>query len=236
MLVFVSMALPTGLVVTLITAMFLNSKIKGQAIYRTIIFMPSIIPAVASAMVWLWLLNGQLGLVNTILSHLFAPINYVLGGLHISPLEPPNWLTEAKWAIPSLVMMSVWSAGNTVIIYLAGLQDVPRELYEAAELDGAGVIGKTLHVTLPSISPVIFFNLIMGIIYLLQEFMRPYIMTLGGPARATYFPTMEIYDNAFSFLKMGTASALAWIMFLVILTLTGLAFWTSRKWVHYQGD
>jgi multiple sugar transport system permease protein len=129
--------------------------------------------------------------------------------------------------------MSLWGVGNTVIIYLAALQAVPRELYEAAEIDGASVIRKVWHVTLPGISPVIFFNLVMGIIGTLQVFAVPYIMTSGGPARSTYFYTMYIYDSAFGNLKMGYASALAWVQLLIILSLTAIAAWTSKKWVHY---
>ena len=135
----------------------------------------------------------------------------------------------------ALVLMSFWSVGNTVVIYLAGLQDVPRELYEAAEIDGASALRQTWHVTLPSISPVIFFNLIMGIITTLQVFTLPYIMTQGGPARSTYFFTMYLYDNAFSYLKMGYASAMAWVQLLIVLILTALAAWSSKRWVHYRG-
>jgi multiple sugar transport system permease protein len=125
--------------------------------------------------------------------------------------------------------------GHTVVIYLAGLQDVPRELYEAAEIDGAGIWGRLFNVTIPMLSPVIFFNLIMAIIGTLQVFTIPYIMTQGGPARSTYFYTMYLYDNAFTFLRMGYASAMAWMQLVIILALTGVAFWTSKRWVHYQG-
>ena len=131
--------------------------------------------------------------------------------------------------------MSLWGVGHTVVIYLAGLQDVPRELYESAELDGAGAWQRLRNVTLPMISPVIFFNLIMAIIGTLQVFAIPYIMTGGGPARATYFFTMYLYDNAFVYLKMGYASAMAWIQLLIVLMLTAFAFWSSKRWVHYQG-
>ena len=137
--------------------------------------------------------------------------------------------------MPALVCMSLWGVGHAVVIYLAGLQDVPTQLYEAAESDGAGPFSRLWHVTLPCISPVIFFNLVMGIIGTFQVFAIPYIMTGGGPARATYFYTMYLYDNAFQFLKFGYASAMAWIQFLIILTLTGLAFWSSKRWVYYQG-
>lgn len=217
------MALPLGMIVALGVAMLLNLKIRGLSIYRTIIFLPSLVPAVASAMLWLWLFNTKLGLINTALRA-------------IGVTNPPGWLTDVHWAMPALVFMSVWGIGNTVIIYLAGLQDVPRELYEAANIDGATTLRKLWHVTLPLISPVIFFNLIMGIIGTLQVFAVPYIMTQGGPARSTYFYTMYLYDNAFSYLKMGYANAMAWIQLLIVLTLTALAAWSGKRWVHYQGS
>ena len=214
------LALPLGLVVALGLALLLNQKVRGLSIYRTIIFLPSLVPAVASAMLWLWLLNDKLGLINIALRGI---------GIH----NPPGWLSTTTWAMPALVLMSLWGVGNTVIIYLAGLQDIPRELYEAANLDGAGPVGILLNVTIPSLSPVIFFNLIMGIIGTLQVFTLPYIMTQGGPAHATYFFTYYIFDNAFVYIKMGLASALSWVQLLVILALTAIAFWSSRHWVHY---
>jgi multiple sugar transport system permease protein len=217
---YASMALPMGLLVSLGLAMLLNVKIPGQAIFRTIIFLPSLVPIVASAMLWLWLFNARLGLINT-----------ALAKLH---LVGPGWLTDPSWAMPALVLMSLWGVGYTVVIYLAGLQDVPKELYEAAELDGAGLWGRLWHVTLPMLSPVIFFNLIMAIIGVIQVFDVPYIMTQGGPARATYFVTMYLRDRAFTDLRMGYASAIAWMMFVLVLALTGVAFWTSSRWVHYE--
>jgi multiple sugar transport system permease protein len=217
------LALPLGLIVSLGLAMLLNSKIRGQSIYRTIVFLPSLVPSIAAAMIWLWLFNAKLGLIN-------------LGLRKIGISDPPGWLNDAHWSLPALVLMSLWGVGNTVVIFLAGLQDVPRELYEAAEIDGAGSFGQIIHVTLPAISPVIFFNLIMAIIGTLQIFTLPYIMTPSGqPERATYFFTMFLYDNAFTFLRMGTACAMAWIQLLLILLLTALAFWSSKRWVHYQG-
>jgi multiple sugar transport system permease protein len=216
------LALPLGMLAALGVAMLLNRKVSGVSIYRTIVFLPSLVPAVASAMLWLWLFNAQLGLINTTLRA-------------IGIANPPGWLIDPHWAMPALVLMSFWGIGNTVVIYLAGLQDVPRELYEAADIDGASPFDKVLHVTLPSISPVIFFNLIMGIIGTLQVFATPYIMTQGGPARSTYFFTMYLYDNAFSYLKMGYASAMAWVQLLIVLALTALAAWSSKHWVHYQG-
>ena len=216
------LALPLGMAIAIGAALLLNSKIRGLSIYRTLIFLPSLTPAVAGAMIWLWLFNSKLGLINLVLQK--------LGVAH-----PPGWLVSPRWAMPSLALMSFWGIGNTVVIYLAGLQDVPRELYEAAEIDGAGGLDRIWHVTLPCISPVIFFNLVMAIIGVVQNFTAPYIMTGGGPARATYFYTMYLYDNAFRYLRMGYASAMAWVQFLLVLALTGLAFWSARHWVHYQG-
>jgi len=215
------LALPLGLVVSLSLAILLNADVPGQAIFRTIIFLPSLVPAIASAMLWLWLFNAKLGLINLVLRH-------------VGISDPPAWLNDVHWALPALVLMSFWGVGNTVVIFLASLQNVPREQYEAAEIDGAGLFGQTVHVTLPAISPVIFFNLIMALIGTLQVFALPYIMTPGGqPERSTYFFTMFLYDNAFLFLKMGTACAMAWIQLILILLLTAMAFWSSRRWVHY---
>lgn len=219
--VYALMALPSAMLVSLGLALLLNADIKGQAFYRTIIFLPSLVPAVASAMLWLWLFNARLGLINVLLGKI--------------GITGPPWLASEQWAMPALALMSLWGVGQTVVIYLAGLQDVPRDLYEAAELDGASPWQRLRNVTLPIISPVIFFNLIMAIIGTMQVFSIPYIMTGGGPARSTYFFTMYLYDNAFNFLRMGYASAMAWVQLLIILALTGLAFWSSKKWVYYQG-
>ncbi|RYX83600.1 sugar ABC transporter permease [bacterium] len=215
------LSLPASMMISLGIALLLNADIKGQAFYRTIIFLPSLVPTVASAMLWLWLFNARLGLINILLSKIGIP--------------GPPWLASETWALPALALMSVWGVGQTVVIYLAGLQDVPRELIEAAELDGASAWQRLRHVTLPTISPVIFFNLIMAIIGTMQVFAVPYIMTSGGPARATYFFTMYLYDNAFNYLRMGYASAMAWVQLLLIMALTGIAFWSSRRWVYYQG-
>jgi multiple sugar transport system permease protein len=221
--IYAVLALPAAMLISLGVAMLLNLKIRGLSIYRTLIFLPSLVPAAASAMLWLWLFNAKLGLVNIALHHLGVS-------------DPPDWLMDVKWSMPALVLMSFWSLGNTVVIYLAGLQDVPRELYEAASIDGASSARQIWHVTLPAISPVIFFNLVIAIIGTLQVFVLPFIMTKGGPARSTYFYTMYLYDNAFSYLKMGYASAMAWVQLLIVLALTALAAWSSKKWVHYAGN
>ena len=217
---FAVVALPLGLGVALAIALLLNAKVGGLSAYRTMVFLPSLVPAVSSAMVWLWLFNSKLGLINVALRAV---------GVH----NPPPWLDSTTWAMPALILMSVWGVGNTVVIYLAGLQDVPRELYEAAALDGASPARQLWHVTLPGISQVIFFNLIMGLIGTLQVFTLPEIMTPGGqPGRSTYFFTMYLYDNAFNYVHMGYASAMAWVQLLAILALTAVAAWSGKRWVH----
>lgn len=215
------MALPAQMAVSLGLAMLLNQPIRSQAVYRTIIFLPSLVPITASAMIWFWLFNTKLGLIN-----------YVLGEIGIPAV---GWLTNPSVALPALALMSLWGVGHTVVIYLAGLQDVPVELYEAAELDGATGWRRMWHVTLPMISPVIFFNLIIAIIGVFRVLDLPYIMTNGGPANATQFIALYVYNNAFLYVRMGYASAIAWMQLLIILSLTGLAFWSSKRWVHYQG-
>jgi multiple sugar transport system permease protein len=215
------MALPAAMCVSLGLALLLNQPIRGRAFYRTAIFLPTLVPVAATAMIWLWLFNTRLGLIN-----------YGLGSVG-GPAVP--WLTDPHVALPAMAFMSLWGVGHTVVIYLAGLQDVPVELYEAAELDGATGWRRLWHVTLPMISPVIFFNLIIAIIGVFRVFEIPLIMTNGGPARATQFIAMYVYDNAFLYVRMGYASAMAWIQLIVVMILTGLAFWSSRRWVHYQG-
>jgi multiple sugar transport system permease protein len=217
-LYYAAMALPAAMLVSLGLALMLNANIRGQGIYRAIIFLPSLVPAFASAMLWKWMYYPSTGVFNLL-----------LGKVHI---PPPDWLGE-RLAMPSLAFMSVWGVGNTVIIYLAGLQDVPRELMEAAEIDGAGPWRRLFAVTLPVLTPVIFFNLIMAIIGTFSILVVPYILTSGGPNNATYFYTMFNYDQAFKYLNMGYASALAWIQLLITLVLTGIAFWSAKKWVYY---
>ena len=217
---YAALVLPAGLVVSLGLALLLNvDGVPGRGVWRTVIFMPCLVPIVASAMVWLWLLNGRLGLINVLLGRI---------GVH-----GPAWLASQAWAVPALVLMSLWGVGNAVVIYLAGLGDVPAELYEAANLDGAGVAGRIWHVTLPTLSPVIFFNTVMSVIAALQVFDAPNIMTNGGPAHATYMLSMYVYDNAFTYLRMGYASAIAWALLLMVLGVTAVTFWSSRFWVHY---
>jgi multiple sugar transport system permease protein len=220
-LFFAALSVPLGLMLALALAMLLNSGVRGLTIYRTIFFLPALMPMVALAVLWLWIFNGEYGVLNTALSGLGVP--------------SPGWLTDPAWSKPALVLLSLWGVGYAMVIFLAGLQDVPVHLYEAADLDGATWWHKIRHVTLPMISPVILFNGIMGIIGSLQYFAIPYIMTPNGqPARSAYFYAMYLYDNAFAYLKMGYASAMAWILFLVIFALTLLSLRLAARYVHYE--
>lgn len=223
--VYAAVSIPLGTVVAILIALLLNRPARGSAFFRAAIFAPTLVPLVAGAMVWLWLFNGELGLINQVL----RPILRQVG------LAPPAWLSEKAWAMPALIFMSLWSVGQSVVIYLAALKDVPAALYEAADIDGVGPFRRFFSVTLPMISPVVLFNVIMAVIGSWQVFAVPYIMTRGDPDRATYFYSMYLYDNAFVFgPKMGYASALAWVQFVIVLALTGITIWASKKLVFYR--
>ena len=216
-------SLPLCLVVSLLIAVMLNQQIKARPVFRTVYFLPSLVPMVASAMIWLWILNGKYGILN-----------YLLGLLGI---QGPDWLADEKWTKPSLILMSVWGVGGSMVIYLAALQDVPRELYESAVIDGASAWQKFFHITIPMISPVIYFNLIMGIIGALQVFAQPYIMFGGGgPNRSALFYAVYLYQNAFDYYEMGFASAMAWVLFIIIFFLTWVATKTTRRHIYYAGE
>jgi multiple sugar transport system permease protein len=215
-------AVPLSTVLAIALALLLNTKVKGMAVYRTLFFLPSLIPMVAMGTLFLWVFNGDYGLLNS--------------ALRMVGFQPPNWLGEPLFAKWTLVLIAMWGCGQAMIIYLAGLQDIPVSLYEAAELDGAQLWSKTRNVTLPMLSPVILFNVIMGIIGSLQQFALPYVMFPGGaPARSTYLYAMYLYDNAFQFQRMGFASAMGWVLFLITLVLTLTALKISEKHVHYEG-
>jgi len=219
---YAGLSLPLGLVVALALALLLNSGVRGMTIYRTIFFLPSLVPMVALAVLWMWIFNGEYGVLN-----------YVLSWVGI---KGPGWLNDPAWSKPALVLISLWGVGHAMVIYLAGLQDVPTHLYEAADLDGANWWHKIRHVTIPMVSPVILFNLIMGIIGTFQFFAVPYVMSpQGAPARSTYFFAMDLYDNAFPYLRMGYACAMAWILFVIVLLLTLLALKFAERHVHYEG-
>jgi multiple sugar transport system permease protein len=220
---FAAFSLPLGMIIALLVAVLLNQSVKGRSVFRAIFFLPSLIPVVASSMVWLWILNGNFGILN-----------HALEWLHI---RGPQWLADEKWTKPALILMALWGCGNGVVIYLAALQDVPRSLYESAEIDGANAWVKFRHITVPLISPVLYFNLIMGIIGSLQVFANAYIMLGGGgPNRSALFYTVYLYQNAFDYRQMGYASAMAWVLFIIILFLTWVATRSTRKLIYYGGE
>lgn len=217
------LSVPLITCVPLLIAMLLNTKVKGISIFRAIFYVPSIVPIVASAAVWMYIYNPMYGLLNSILKAL---------GLHTH-----NFIFSETGAVPSLAVMALWAAGNTVVIYLAGLQGVSRQLYEAAEIDGAGAAARFFHITVPMMTPIIFYNFVMAIINSMQIFTQAYIMTDGGPANATFFYSLMVYRTAFKQSRMGYSAAMSWIFFIIIAILTLLVFKSQKKWVVYEnGD
>jgi multiple sugar transport system permease protein len=217
-------AVPSGLVVSFSIAMLLNMHVGGMAAYRTAYYIPSVVPTVASAALWLYLLQPQWGLIN--------------GALGMIGLNGPGWLASEVWSKPSIILMMVWGSGGTMIIYLAALQDISETLYEAAEIDGANWGGRFLHVTLPLMTPTIFFTLVMSIIGTFQVFSAIFVLTdgMGGPVNSTLVYLIYLYRNAFAFFRMGFASSMAWFLFLIILVLTLIQFRTASLWVYYEVD
>ena len=215
---------PLGIISSLLLAMLLNQGYKGTSFFRTMFFLPSLTPAVALALVWTWLLHPQLG-----------PINFALGWVGI---QGPGWLADKLWALRSLVLMALWAGvgGNQMLIFLAGLQGVPRELLEAAEIDGAGPWARFRHVTIPMISPTLLFNLILGIIGALKVFTLAFVATNGGPSFSTWFYALHIYNQAFNYFRMGYASALSWLFLIIISVLTYIQFRVSGSWVFYSAE
>lgn len=218
---YAAISVPLFIASGVILALLLNSDIKGIAVYRTVFFLPSIVPTVATTAIFMWLLNPQIGLVNGLLKQ-FGIVG-------------PGWLSDPKWAMWSLLFMGLWGVGNSMVIYLAGLKDIPAYLYEAAIVDGASSFQRLRKITLPMLTPVIFFNLVMGVIGSLQYFTQAYIMTGGGPEDSTRFYALYLFDRAWRYADMGYASAMAWILFVAIIVLTSLLFGTQKRWVHYGG-
>ena len=221
--VFAIVAVPLQLVGGLLVALLMNRKVPGQTLWRTVYYLPNVVAGVSVAMLWVWIFHSQFGLINLVLRVLFN-------------IQGPAWLGHPNWALPALIIMSLWSVGSSMIVNLAGLQGIPSELYEAASIDGASWWHKFWRVTLPMLSPVLFFNLVLGIIGTFQYFTNAYVMTGGGPGRSTLFYNLYLYTNAFQYYKMGYASALAWVMFLIILVFTLLIFKSSPLWVYYEGS
>lgn len=216
------MAVPATTVVALLTAVLLNTKIRAMSFFRTALYIPSIVPMVANVALWMFLYNPAFGLLN-----------YFIG---LFGIPPQNWVYAKESVIPSLALMAVWGAGNTIVIYLAGLQGISHELYESVDIDGGNVFHKFINVTLPMLSPVIFYNVVMGIIGSMQVFTQPYIMTQGGPDNASMFIVLLLYRTAFRNQEMGYASAMSWVLFIIIGIMTLIAFKTSDMWVFVEGE
>jgi len=221
----VVIGVPLTLLASFFCAVLLNLKVRGQSIYRVIYFLPSIVPTIASTILWLWILNPQSGILNTVLA--------TFG------IQGPNWMSNPTWSKPGLILLGMWGMGGTIIIYLSGLQDVPVSLLEAAELDGASWWQRLWHVTVPMVSPITLFNLITGVIAQFQYFAQAYVFRgshgLGYPLNSTLFYSVYLYQNAFLWLKMGYASAMAWVLFIIILICTILLLKVSDRFTYYAG-
>ena len=216
------LSVPLQLITAFSIAMLLNTKVKGLGIFRTIYYLPSLIPVVVTSIMWLWLYNNQYGLLNAMLN--------TVG------LEKINWINSKGMVIPSMVIMSVWGVGNVVVIFLAGLQGIPVTLIEAVKIDGGNAWHSFKHVILPLLSPVILYNMIVGMIKSLQLFTEPYIMTGGGPVNSSLSFVLNIYNNAFKYSKMGMANAMAWILFILTLIISVILYKSSSLWTYYEGD
>jgi len=216
-------SVPLRLVLALGIALLMNQKHKLIGLFRTIYYLPSVIAGVSVALLWSWVFHPDFGVINNLLYDFF----------HI---QGPRWLFDPNTALASIIIMSLWSVGGSMLIYLGGLQGVPTDLYDAAEVDGAGAFAKFRNVTLPMISPVLFFNVVMGFINSFQAFTESFVMTGGGPVHSTYFYLLHLYQNAFVFFRMGYAAALSWALFVIILLLTIFIFRSSSLWVFYEGE
>jgi multiple sugar transport system permease protein len=199
----------------------LNRKVKALPVFRTCFYLPAITSGAATAIIWLWLFQPQ-GLLNQTLETFGIP--------------GPNWLGSTRWAMPSLILMSFWNIGTAMILFLAGLQGVPQSLYEAAEIDGAGWWAKVRNVTTPMMTPYIFTTAVLGLVGSFQVFTSALLVTGGGPANATIFLVLYLYWNGWSYFKMGYASAMAWVLLLIILAATAFQFRVARRWVYYEAE
>jgi multiple sugar transport system permease protein len=215
-------SVPLSLVGALALALLLNSKVRGIAFFRTIFYLPSVLPAIAVAVLWIWVFNPSYGILNILLA--------------LVGIEGPKWLGDPNWALPALILMSLWSLGGSMIIFLAGLKGISSTLYEAAELDGANKAQQLFSITIPQLTPTIFFNLVMSIIGSFQVFTQAYAMTNGGPQKSTLFYMYYLFDMAFIKFRMGYASALAWVLFIIILVFTLLVIRSSTLWVYYESE
>lgn len=229
-------SIPLAMIGGLSVSVMMNQKIMGIRLFRTLYYLPAVISGVATAIMWQFIFNPTNGILNKFLMLNVVPW-FSNGHFSLQPLwtTPPQWLVDPKWAMPAFILMGLWTVGGSMIIYLAALQGVPEELYEAARIDGAGSWRTFLSVTLPLLTPAIFYQLIMGTIYSLQMFFQPYIMTGGGPEDSTLMYGLYLYKNAFEWVKMGYASSMAWLLLIVVLAITIIQFKTASRWVYYEG-
>ena len=221
-LYFTFLSVPLQMTIALGGALLLNSQVKGKRVFRTIFYLPSLSPLVVSSVMWLWLFNDQYGLINYF--------------LHALGIDRVQWIDSRAMVIPSLTMMNVWNIGNVIIIFLAGLQGIPNDLLEAVDIDGGTYWHKFRYVIIPLLSPIILYNMIINMIKCLQLFVEPYIMTNGGPVNSSLSFVLHIYNNAFKYGKMGTANAMAWVLFILTMGISLLIFKTSTMWTYYEGD
>lgn len=217
---YVMASVPSSILLALALAILLNQKVRGIGIYRTLFYLPSVTSSVAVALLWTWLFDPQLGLIDMILRAVGLPA--------------PLWLGSITWAKPALVLMNLWSIGNSIVLFLAGLQGIPVDLYEAAYVDGAGKGRSFFAITLPMLSPTIFFVLIVSIIGASQIFTQAFVMTQGGPLNSTYFLLLYLYNEAFQYLRMGYAAAVSWVIFVLLLSFTLVQFRLAQRWVYYE--
>jgi multiple sugar transport system permease protein len=216
-------SVPLRLVLALMIALMMNQKHRLVSVFRMIYYLPSVIAGVSVALLWSWVFHPEFGVINTLLYDLFG-------------IQGPRWLFDPDTALASIIIMSLWSVGGSMLVYLGGLQGVPTDLYDAAEVDGAGTFARFWNVTLPMITPVLFFNVVMGFINSFQAFTEAFVMTGGGPMHSTRFFLLHLYQNAFVFFRMGYAAALSWALFVIILLLTIAIFRSSTWWVYYEGE
>jgi multiple sugar transport system permease protein len=228
---YTAIVVPVSVFGALMTAILLNQRLRATTFYRTVFFMPHLTPIVAATFIWLWLLNPQYGLLDEVIWQI---------GFHLTGtgFKGPGWFSDPNWALPALMLVALWAAigGNMMVIFLAGLQGIPQELYEAASIDGANTRDRFWHVTLPMISPTLFFNGILALIAAFQTFETAFIGTKGGPAYATWLYSLHIYRTSFEFFDMGYASTLAWILFVALSVFTFLQFRSARNWVYYAAE
>jgi multiple sugar transport system permease protein len=215
-------SLPLQLVLGLTLSLLLNLKLRGMNLYRTLFYIPAVLPAVAVTLLWIWIFNPEFGIINYLLS--------------LIRIQGPTWFQSPRWALPGLIMLGLWGVGGGAVIYLAGLQNIPPHLYEAAEIDGANHWQRFWKITLPLLTPTLFFQLVLNLIATFQVFTQSYIATNGGPLKSTFFYMLYIYNKAFKSFQMGYGSALAWILTVIILIVTLLVFRSSPHWVYYEAE